>query len=206
MDVRVAPLEQSQLREASAMLARAFDDDPVPRHLWPGSRVRKLASRAAFRSIVGLTLTAGEPYAALDDDGAVVGIGAWVPPTTQEPPHLWQRLRVIAGSAPALLHPSTVLDGMRFVREVEKRRPRNEHWYLAVLGVEPAWQGRGVGSALLAAVLDRADSEAQPAYLETAKESNVAFYRRSRFDVTEEFHPIEGGPVLWTMWRPAAEA
>lgn len=58
----------------------------------------------------------------------------------------------------------------------EAHHPDEPHWYLATLGTDPSAQGRGIGSALLADVLERCDREATPAYLETETEANVAFY------------------------------
>lgn len=80
-------------------------------------------------------------------------------------------------------------------------RPRQPHWYLATLGTAPERQGRGVGSTLLATVLDRLDEEGLPAYLESSKERNVAFYARHRFEVVRELVVPHGGPRLWLMWR-----
>ena len=49
-----------------------------------------------------------------------------------------------------------------------------EHWYLQYLGVEPRRQGKGLGGALLAPVLERCDGEGVPAHLETSTERNRA--------------------------------
>ena len=52
------------------------------------------------------------------------------------------------------------------------------HWYLSVLGVEPSQQGRGIGSTLLRDWLGQVDGDEMPAYLETDRRENVAFYAR----------------------------
>jgi GNAT superfamily N-acetyltransferase len=90
---------------------------------------------------------------------------------------------------------------LRAIAEVERVHPKEPHWYLAVLGTEPAWQGKGVGSALLAPVLQRCDREGRPAYLESSKESNLAFYARHGFEVTGTIDLLGGGPRVWPMWR-----
>ncbi len=69
-----------------------------------------------------------------------------------------------------------------------------------MLGTDPIHQGKGVGSALLAPILERCDREGIGAYLESSKESNIAFYRRHRFEVTGEI-ALPGGPSVWPMWR-----
>ena len=74
------------------------------------------------------------------------------------------------------------------------------HWYLAVLGTDPSAQGQGLGSAVLAPVLQRCDEDGVGAYLESSKESNIAFYSRHGFRLTGEVHLLKG-PQMWKMWR-----
>jgi GNAT superfamily N-acetyltransferase len=74
------------------------------------------------------------------------------------------------------------------------------HWYLSLLGTDPSFQRRGVGSALLAPVLARAHEQGIPAYLETQKEMNVPYYRRHGFELVEQIQ-ARGCPPMWTMSR-----
>jgi len=78
------------------------------------------------------------------------------------------------------------------------------HAYLWFLGVTPEAQGRGVGSRLIKAKLDVLDQADTPAFLETATERNVAFYRRHGFDVLSEYRAEGNAPRIWAMWREAA--
>src|SRR5213078_4575676 len=64
------------------------------------------------------------------------------------------------------------------------------------LGTDPPRQGEGIGSALLAPVLELCDRDHVPAYLESSKEQNVAFYSRHGFRVTDELH-LPKGPPVW---------
>jgi len=100
-----------------------------------------------------------------------------------------------------LLTQRTFRDGLRYLTETEKLHPKVPHWYLAVIGVEPARQGEGLGGKLLDVVLDRLDGTHVPAYLETSTEGNVAWYRHHGFELQEEVRPAAGGPPIWTMWR-----
>ena len=68
------------------------------------------------------------------------------------------------------------------------------HWYLGILGVDPRHQGEGLGARLIDHTLDRLDREGLPAYLETDKESNLAWYARRRFELRETLHPVAAGP------------
>jgi ribosomal protein S18 acetylase RimI-like enzyme len=78
--------------------------------------------------------------------------------------------------------------------------PREPHWYLATLGVDPLAQRGGVGSALLAHWLDAVDADATPAWLETDRQANIAFYRRAGFEVARRTEVL--GTSVWCMGRP----
>jgi GNAT superfamily N-acetyltransferase len=93
-----------------------------------------------------------------------------------------------------------VLRGLATVER--KHASMAPHMYLAVLGVEPERQGLGLGSQLLRPGLELCDAEGLPAYLETGKERNLAFYGRHGFDVIDQI-VLPGGPPLWFMWREA---
>lgn len=74
------------------------------------------------------------------------------------------------------------------------------HYYLFLLGTRPESQGHGLGSSLMAPVLERCDRDRVPAYLEATSERNVPLYLRHGFEVTAEIQ-IPGGPKMWPMWR-----
>jgi ribosomal protein S18 acetylase RimI-like enzyme len=76
------------------------------------------------------------------------------------------------------------------------------HCYLLFLGVEPGQQQQGIGSLLIKPVLQRADEEGLPCYLETMKEVNLAFYRKHGFRVEDEKQIANGGPHIWALLRP----
>ena len=65
-------------------------------------------------------------------------------------------------------------------------RPREDHWYLAVLGVDPAWQGQGWGGRLLDAVFDVVERDPRPLCLECDRPESVRFYEARGFRVRAE--------------------
>ena len=62
-------------------------------------------------------------------------------------------------------------------------------------------QGQGIGSACMRPILERADAEAMPCYLESSCERNVPLYERNGFRVTEVVDLPDDGPAIWLMWR-----
>ena len=68
------------------------------------------------------------------------------------------------------------------------------------VGTSPTRQGTGLGSSLLQLGTSKADAAGIPCYLETATESNVAFYSKRGFEVTGEASLF--GFTLRGMVRP----
>ena len=91
---------------------------------------------------------------------------------------------------------------MRLLNEVDKvhHEVGTPHYYLAVLGTDPLFRRIGAASAALQPVLERCDEEGLPAYLETQREENLAFYARQGFEL-QRMLDIRGVPPLWTMLR-----
>jgi GNAT superfamily N-acetyltransferase len=191
-EVRLAT--SSDTAAMAATLARAFHDDPVKLWLIHEGPQRQAKAERLFDVWSRMHLRNGCTYTT---DG-VQGAALWEPPGHWKTPPL-----EILRHAPALIRIfGTALPGdLRILSEVEKRHARAPHYYLAVLGTDPAHQGKGIGGALMGPVLERADREGVGAYLESSKESNIAFYHRFGFDVTGTYDFPKGGPRIWLMWR-----
>lgn len=91
--------------------------------------------------------------------------------------------------------------GLRALTRFERVHPSEPHWYLAFLAANVRLRGRGYGTALMAPMLERADREGLPCYLESSKPENLPFYNRFGFEVTSEFRIDEDAPPMWAMWR-----
>jgi ribosomal protein S18 acetylase RimI-like enzyme len=175
-------------------LARAFADDPVTVWLLPRSR-RRWRMAALFDLLLRSQIGLGETYSTPDGVGAAV----WAPP---------DHWRFDVGLMIDSIDQFRSIVGTNLERAVEvyatleRAHPVDQqHWYLATLGTHPDWQGSGIGAALMGPVLSRADAESLPAYLESSKESNIAYYRRHGFEVQDELRLPNGGPTVWPMWR-----
>lgn len=189
---RYEPGEQARL---TAVMARAFDDDPIAN--WFAAQDAKRARRIHDFMEVALKITArhNEIYTT---DG-VQGGAYWAPPGKWKMGFLQQ-----LGLTPSVVRTASlrrVPAVMGGLNSIEKKHPHEPHWYLLALGVEPESQGRAIGTQLMAPILERCDREGTPAYLESSKERNVPLYERNGFRVTEEFQVPNGGPPIWLMWR-----
>lgn len=185
----------AQVAAAATMLAHAFEADPMMRYVLPlpvhrqfalpslmvaglqvgmqGGEVRLASGTAAAASWLGPGEPAGTPG---DDAEALAAVGQALGPDAAA------RLAEVTGE---------------FARVRAELVP-GPHWYLALLGVEPGEQGRGLGSLLVAELLQRAAAASLPVYLETTNEANLAFYRRHGFTVARA-GATPGGLAYWAM-------
>jgi GNAT superfamily N-acetyltransferase len=142
-----------------------------------------------------------EIWVAKDGDH-VAAAAVWLPPDGY-PRALRRDLITMFRITPAFSRAGLrMLRGLRFLSEIDKAHHEVEtpHMYLAILGSEPLYRGAGAGSAVLQPVLDRCDEQGLTAYLETQKESNLAFYARQAFDVVQKLE-VNGVPPIWTLLR-----
>jgi ribosomal protein S18 acetylase RimI-like enzyme len=98
---------------------------------------------------------------------------------------------------------SRTADRVRGVFEqFERAHPHSEpHYYLSLLGTDPAQRGHGYGLGLLAENLRAIDEVSAPAYLEASNSANVPLYERYGFREWTRFQVPDGGPEIVTMWR-----
>jgi ribosomal protein S18 acetylase RimI-like enzyme len=78
---------------------------------------------------------------------------------------------------------------------------------VSTVAVAPEAQGRGIGSALLRALLARWDAAGGGALaLDTQRERNVPFYERHGFRVTQTLTPVGAHGVEYSDWKMRREA
>jgi GNAT superfamily N-acetyltransferase len=189
---------RADLKPTVAMLARAFDDDPVMTWIFPDDEMRRRRLPAFFTASMRSSSFRHEGSEIAVSGGEVLGSATWLPPSAWQP-SIWQQLVTLPSYVRALgsrLNVASVTYG-----SLLRVHPAQPHWYLAGIGTDPPAQHTGIGSALMRSRLVRCDAAGAPAYLESSKESNVPFYQQHGFAVTRELTIPGGGPTLWLMWR-----
>lgn len=191
------PARLATVSDAAGMgesLARAFDADPLYAWLLPETSTRARRLTTLFTTFARhVFVPEGVSYTFDGHEGASL----WVPPGAPS-----VRFGSAFFSAPGIVSAlgTRLVAGGRVLAALEAAHPKEPHHYLAMLGVHPMHQGKGLSRALVSPILARADDEKRLAYLETATESNVSLYRRFGFEVTGELRALDA-PKLWLMTR-----
>lgn len=199
-EIKVVPLEESQIEAAGASMARAFFDDYVMAYMFPDEDERRRLAPWHFSAFIRYGYLFGEVYTM---SGSPDATAVWFRPGEAEltaerieQAGLDHAPNVLGAAAWARFNSvCDYVEGLHF-KEVPEL-----HWYLPLLAVDPRLQGQGAGSALLKVILDRADKDGLPAYLWTAKSRNVPFYQRHGFEVLTEGVEPASGIRFWTMRR-----
>jgi len=178
--------------EAQAVdtIVLAFANDPITRWLWPGSQ-QYLASMAPFTKVFGCgAFTQNGAFGTADFGGVCL----WLAPG--ERPDEQALVAVLERTIARPNHDAA----FSMFEQMGKYHPTEPHWYLPLIGCDPAYQGKGYGSALLARALAQCDRDHLPAYLEATNERNTALYQRHGF---ERMGTIQAGnsPPLVPMYR-----
>lgn len=197
----IRPAAFADARRLGATFARAFNDDPGMHWVLPNAstRVRRLER---FFTVLLARLIDAPARLVLTTREAEAG-AIWAPPGAWKLP-----IQRIMPAAPGMIGAIGAHGMLRMglhERHLGTHHPREGHWYLATLATDPAFQGQGMGSALVELVLERCDEEGFPAYLETQNESNVAFYRARGFSVVGKLDFGSHAPPVWLLWREPAE-
>ncbi|MEU6388618.1 GNAT family N-acetyltransferase [Streptomyces sp. NPDC046939] len=179
------------------LLDEAFMDDPVSSWVFPDPAHRRARHPYLMGAFTDATFADG--YIDLLEDGTAVALWMDIPAAPDEPG---------AGAdedGPAQVRAAVDSDNERveqIARLTEAAHPAGRaHVYLWMIGVKPGRQGEGLGTALMAQVLERCDREGLPAYLEASNARSRALYERLGFVFTGTAVELPGGPSLWPMWR-----
>lgn len=198
MGIDTRPAQKADIRGLGQVLGRAFYDDPVTTWILPDARSRAARLSTFFSTVTRHHHLAGGGVEVASGDGGIGAAALWDPPGGWKQSWLSQLRMVPAliGAFGRRASAGRAVEGL-----LNANHPEEPHWYLAVIGSDPAVRGRGFGQAVMRSRLMRCDAEHCPAYLESSKPENVPYYERFGFVVTGKIRLPGGGPTLWPMWR-----
>jgi ribosomal protein S18 acetylase RimI-like enzyme len=175
-----------------AALTLAFGADPACRWAWPDPQRYLEAFPPFARAFGGGAIFHGTAYYYK----GFSGVASWLAPGTA--PDEESLAKVIE---------ETVADGRKgamfsIFEQMDAVHPREAHWYLPLIGVDPAHQGEGIGSALLSHVLKVCDSQKVSAYLEATSPRSGALYERYGFEVVGRIRAGDSPEILPMLRKP----
>jgi GNAT superfamily N-acetyltransferase len=192
MRIDVQRYSSAQIDATVTVLAEAFVTNPL--HVSALGPHRLDQNRLFFR--IGLRhMFVGQSFVALSN-GEVRGYAHFnafpycLPPPEEIPVAAATLLKPLGEALPQVV---------KWISRWCRLDPEEPHVHLGPIGVAPAAQGQGVGTALMHRYLEYLKQERAAGYLETDRPENVEFYKRFGF-VVQRKEVLIGTPI-WYMWR-----
>lgn len=198
MDVTIELLTEEDVHGFATAMARAFENYPVMRRAfadYPENR-KEWIYRLSLGSITSkVRAGCSLPVAKLGD--RVIGGASVLLPGFKTPPgqEAWfEDFLEQAG-------PTTKDFFPRFIGAVDSIALPDPHTHLIMIGVEPEFQGKGIGRKLIEKVVDLSAEvpQCEGIALDTEQPGNVDIYRACGFEVLGETS-VDDLPI-WVMWR-----
>ena len=173
-------------------LKLAFVADPATRWVWPDPQ-KYLLHFTKFAKAFG-----GKAFACKSAHyiGNYSGAALWLPPNVDPD------VDTLLG----MLQETTSEEAQGIVPQVFEKmgsyHPNEPHWYLPLLGVDPLYHGKGLGSALLEYATTRFDNENVLAYLESSNPRNIPLYERHGFEVLGTIRIGQFPPIVPMLRKP----
>ncbi len=180
--MKVVPLARGELKQAAAVVARAFFDYPSLKAYFPDETKRAWKLPWYMEHVLKTALRFGEVYATEDRSGVLFLLTPGHTKLTN-----WEYVQSGLLAAPLIVgikHYAFVDSCEVALADTQERvRKSRPHYYIWGITVDPAHQRSGAGTALLQMLYDKADRENMPIYLETHKPANVAYYEQRGFEL-----------------------
>lgn len=177
---------------AVAVITLGFSADPMTRWSWPDPAVYLEAFPRFVCAFTGKAFELGTAYYAEGYAGAAL----WLPPDVHPDGEALGAL--MEETLPAAIRG----DAAAVMAQMETFHPHEPHWFLPLIGVDPAKQGQGHGGALMRHALERCDREGRLAYLDATSPRNQALYERHGFERLGTVQVGSSPPITPMLRRP----
>ena len=180
----------SNADQAIGTVVLAFSSDPIARWFYPDPHQYWLHLPSFVRAFAGRAFEYNSAYHINKYSGAAL----WLPPDVHSDENAL--IELLQRTIPE----ENKQEIFAFIEQMDSSHPSEPHWYLPMIGVDPAKQGNGYGSALLSHALERCDGEGKLAYLESSSPKSVPLYQRHGFELVGTIQ-VGSSPPLFPMLR-----
>lgn len=188
----ITRLTSAETEHAIAVMVLAFSADPANRWVWPEPAQYLAALPSFVRALAGKAFEQGTAYAIGDFAGAAL----WLPPGVHSDE------AAVIEVFERTTSPGVQGDLFAIFEQLAGFHPGGPHWYLPMIGVDPAQQRRGCGGELLRHTLAACDRDGLPAFLESTNPANVSLYERHGFEVLGTVRAGSSPPIFPMLRRP----
>ena len=188
--IEVSSARQAQMHQAVACIVAAFVTDPIARFAWLSPHQYLEGMTLAARRFGGSSFECGTADVTPD----FCGVGLWLPPGVSPDGEALEKV------FRATAKPEHLDDLLATFEGMDESHPKEKHWYLPMIGVDPSFQNRGLGAALMHHATARADADGTLAYLESTNSQNISLYERHGFEVVGKIQ-IGEAPLVTPMLR-----
>jgi len=186
---RAAEATTMKLDPAARATAAALADDPFYRSITDAFASDGVRRRAVLEQYFSYSIQEGRTLGrTVHLPDPTQGVAVWLLPQSAEIEA--QAARAKRAFLESTLGPRGTANYYRMVEYMSDRAGPlvgDDAWYLSIIAVDPALQGRGSGPQLLAPTLREADAVGGVTYLETFSPRNPRFYERLGFVTRARF-------------------
>ena len=188
----VETARQADRQKLIQLITLGFSADPAMRWMWPDLEAYAEHMPRFVTAMGGDAFEHRTAWYADDYRAAAL----WLPPDVEPDSEA-------LGALIDTLPPENAEDAASVMQQMAEYHPHDRPcWYLPLMAADPAYTGRGLGSALMKHALRRCDEAGQMAYLESSNPRNISLSERHGFEVIGK---IQAGtsPVIRPMVREA---
>ena len=182
----------SEVDRAIDGIVLSFCADPLFRYVYPDAGGYLRYSPEVVKAFCGGAFEHGTAFYVEDFLGAAL----WLPPDVHPDENAMGEL--LQKTIPEQIQE----DFFALFEQMGSYHPDEPHWYLPLIGVDPAQQNKGYGSALLKRSLVECDRGNKLAYLESTNPRNIPLYERHGFEVLGTLQVGTSPPVSPMLRKP----
>jgi len=196
--LNIREIYEGEIDKAVETLVQAFYNDRLVCYILPDDNSRKEFISWFYSRWIQLLMKFNTVF--VEDN--VRGVAVCVPPKLF--PHIPLSYQLRAGLLKALpkLGLKNLWKPIRVYFDSQKRTTdevKEPSWILDILGVQPEFQGKGIGTALVQHLISLSNQDKVPAYLITHNERNIVFYEKNGFKLLKKEHSLPDGPPTCSL-------